>query len=51
VPEGFVVDAYPIVVRISDFAVVTITVLGIGLLASILPARKAAMIPTYLREE
>jgi lipoprotein-releasing system permease protein len=51
VPEGFVVDAYPIVLRISDFAVVTITVLGIGLLASILPARKAAMIPTYLREE
>lgn len=51
VPEGFVVDAYPIVLRGTDFLVVTATVLCIGLLASILPARKAALIPAYLREE
>ncbi len=51
VPEGFVVDAYPIVLRISDFLIVTVTVLTIGLMASILPAQKGAQIPAYLREE
>jgi lipoprotein-releasing system permease protein len=51
VPEGFVVDAYPVVLRLSDFLVVTITVLAIGLLASVLPAKKASLIPAYLREE
>ena len=50
VPEGFVVDAYPIVLRLSDFFVVTATVLGIGILASVLPALKATLIPAYLRE-
>jgi lipoprotein-releasing system permease protein len=51
VPEGFVVDAYPIVLRWPDFLVVTITVLTIGLLASLLPARKGSQVPAYLREE
>lgn len=51
VPEGFVVDAYPIVLRFTDFLVVASTVLVIGLLASVLPARKAALIPAFLREE
>jgi lipoprotein-releasing system permease protein len=51
VPEGFVVDAYPIVLRLSDFLVVTATVLTIGLIASVLPAQKGAQIPAYLREE
>jgi lipoprotein-releasing system permease protein len=51
VPEGFVVDAYPIVLRISDFVVVSVTVLAIGLLASLLPARKGAQVPAFLREE
>ncbi len=51
VPEGFVVDAYPIVLRFSDFLVVTVTVLTIGLLASVLPAKKAAQVPASLREE
>ena len=51
VPEGFVVDAYPIVLRLSDFIVVAVTVLGIGLLASVLPAGKGALIPAFLREE
>lgn len=51
VPEGFVVDAYPIVLRITDFLVVVTTVLGIGLFASILPARKATLIPAYMKEE
>jgi lipoprotein-releasing system permease protein len=51
VPEGFVVDAYPIVLRLTDFMVVAFTVLIIGLLASVLPARKGGQIPAYLREE
>ncbi|HLF64540.1 MAG TPA: FtsX-like permease family protein, partial [Saprospiraceae bacterium] len=51
VPEGFVVDAYPIVLRFSDFLIVTATVLTIGLLASVLPARKGAEVQAYLREE
>jgi lipoprotein-releasing system permease protein len=51
VPEGFVVDAYPIVLKAADFLIVTATVLTIGLLASLLPAKKGAQIPAYLREE
>ncbi len=51
VPEGFVVDAYPIVLRFSDILIVICTVLVIGLLASLLPAQKGARIPAYLREE
>ena len=34
-------EAYPMSLRAGDFAVVTVTVLVIGLLASILPARRA----------
>ena len=33
IPQGFVVNAYPVSMRYSDFIVVTITVLSIGLLA------------------
>lgn len=51
IPEGFLVDSYPIAMRASDFLPVTLTVLGIGLLASLLPARRAAQVPSFLREE
>ncbi|MDX1477994.1 MAG: FtsX-like permease family protein [Saprospiraceae bacterium] len=51
VPEGFVIDAYPIVLRLTDFLIVCLTVLSIGALSSILPARKASLIPAYVREE
>ena len=51
VPEGFVVQAYPISVRWMDFLTVAITVLGIGLLASILPANKARLVSAFIREE
>ena len=50
-PEGFVVDAYPIVLRLTDFAIIAATVLGIGILASVLPARRAGLITPYVREE
>lgn len=51
VPEGFVIDAYPIVLRLSDFLIVGLTVLLIGTFASILPARRGALISAYVREE
>ena len=50
-PEGFVVEAYPVVLRVTDFVVVAVTVLGIGYIASVLPARRGAMIKGYVREE
>lgn len=51
IPEGFVVDAYPIGIRFRDFFIVAITVLAIGFLASILPSNRAAKIQAYVREE
>jgi lipoprotein-releasing system permease protein len=51
IPEGFLVDSYPIAMRASDFIPITLTVLGIGLLASLLPARRAVQVPAFLREE
>ncbi|HHS95753.1 MAG TPA: FtsX-like permease family protein, partial [Phaeodactylibacter sp.] len=49
IPAGFVVDAYPISMRFFDFVVVTITVLGIGLLASIPPAWRAMRVSALIR--
>ncbi len=51
IPEGFLVESYPISMRLSDFLPVSFTVLGIGFLASLLPARRAARVPAFLREE
>ena len=51
IPQGFVVNAYPISMRFVDFTIVAITVLIIGLLASILPALKASRISALVREE
>ena len=42
IPEGFVVDSYPIQMRWRDVIIVGFTVLFIGTLASWLPARKAS---------
>jgi len=50
IPEGFIVNAYPISMRITDFIAVGITVLLIGLLASIPPALRAQRIPEMIRE-
>lgn len=51
IPQGFLVDSYPIAMRASDFLPVIATVLGIGLLASLAPAARAARVPSFLREE
>ncbi len=41
VPDGFMISAYPIKLKLSDFFIVGLTVLILGLLASILPSAKA----------
>lgn len=51
IPEGFLVDTYPIAMRWSDFVPVTLTVLGIGMLAALAPAGRAVQVPAFLREE
>lgn len=51
IPAGFVVSAYPISIRLFDFIVVAITVVGIGLLASIPPALRAARVSALIRED
>ncbi len=50
VPGQFIIQSYPISLRGVDFALVFLTVLGIGLLASWPPARRAKRVPAILRE-
>ena len=51
IPEGFVVDAYPISMRLVDVFAVAVVVVAIGLLASVPAAHRASKIPTLVREE
>lgn len=51
IPQGFLVESYPIAMRLKDFLPVVGTVLGIGLLASVAPALRAKKVPAFLREE
>ena len=51
IPEGFVVNAYPISMRFVDFVIVAVTVICIALLASIPPALRAARVPALIRGE
>jgi len=51
IPDGFMIDAYPIVLRWTDFIVVIITVLGIGWLASLLPSYRAGKVSAFVRQE
>jgi lipoprotein-releasing system permease protein len=51
VPPGFLIDAYPISVRISDIFLVSLTVIVLSYLASIIPARRAGKISAYVRHE
>ncbi len=48
IPAGFVVDAYPISMRLPDFIVVAITVLAITLIASLPAAFRAARVPAII---
>ncbi len=51
IPAGFVVDTYPISMRLPDLLVVTITVIIIGLLASLPPALNASRVTAIIQEE
>lgn len=51
IPQGFLVESYPIAMRASDFIPVILTVVGIGLLAALPPAQRAVRVPAFLREE
>jgi lipoprotein-releasing system permease protein len=39
--EGFIIQAYPVALRGSDFAVIAVTVVGVGILAAVYPAMKS----------
>ena len=51
VPSGFLMDSYPVKLKGLDFTLVTATVLFIGWLASILPAKKASSTFSLLRSK
>lgn len=50
IPEGFIIDAYPIELKFTDLVVVFFTVLGIGFLASLLPSSRAAGFEQSIRD-
>lgn len=49
--DGFLIDAYPVKLRITDFIITTTTVLFIGFLASLLPSKKAAESEVVLKSQ
>jgi lipoprotein-releasing system permease protein len=51
IPDGFVVDAYPISMRVGDLLAVAAVVIVIGLLASIPAALRAKRVPALVLEE
>lgn len=51
IPQGFLVRAYPISLRLLDFVIIAVTVLGIGLIASIPPSLRARRVPALILEE
>lgn len=50
-PDVFIINAYPIEMRFFDIILVAITVLGIGFLASLIPATRASKISAFVRYE
>ncbi|NNF58959.1 MAG: FtsX-like permease family protein [Rhodothermaceae bacterium] len=42
--ESFIIDAYPVAIRLFDVAVVTVVAVGLCVLAAVYPARRAATI-------
>ncbi len=51
VPGEFIIDAYPISIRLFDFFIVALTVCAIGWLASLAPALRAERVPAMIKEE
>ena len=50
IPEGFMINAYPIEMRLGDFIIVTITVLFIGYISALLPSIRAGKISAFIRQ-
>jgi lipoprotein-releasing system permease protein len=48
---GLLTEAYPISFRWYDFPIVALTVLGIGFIASLLPAQRAGKVKAVIIEE
>ena len=48
--DSFAFSEYPVKLQASDFLLVFVTVMGIGLLASWLPARRAAQVENLVNE-
>ena len=42
--DSFIIDAYPVSIRLFDIGVVTLIAVGLCVLASVYPARRAATI-------
>lgn len=51
VPEEFIIDSYPIALKIKDFAIVGFAVMFTVYLACILPAKKIAELDAIFRED
>jgi lipoprotein-releasing system permease protein len=51
IPGNASIDSYPVSLRFFDFIIVILTVLGIGLIASIPPALRAKRVSALIREE
>ncbi len=49
IPDGFVISSYPISMRFWDFLVVGLTVIAIGVLASVPPALRAQRITALIK--
>jgi len=51
IPDTFMINAYPIELKWTDFLIVAVTVFCIGWLASILPSYRAGKVSAFVREE
>lgn len=51
VPGDFIIEAYPMSMKFTDFVIVAIVVSIIGLLIAIAPAMKAKGVPAMMREQ
>ena len=51
IPDGFMISAYPIELKWTDFVIVSVTVFCIGWLASLLPSYRAGKVSAFVREE
>jgi lipoprotein-releasing system permease protein len=51
VPDSFLTSSYPIEMRAIDFLTVTLTVFVIGVLASVIPSRRAGLVTAHVHQE